>query len=203
MPGRFFLTRSVEAVAEVLGTAAIPPQPPRHNMAPGQEIVTLTADGLMTMRWGLIPQGRVNARGRPVMEVLVNARSETLFEKSAFEGLRRAVVPVDGWYEWTGKTRHKTAWSIAPKDGSLLLFAAVYDVWSAPGGREVPQVATVTCAPSGDVVDIHDRMGVILDPSDVATWLKGPVEAAAPLMRPWPDGRLSVQEAAGVDWDAP
>ena len=48
-------------------------------------------DGALTrMRWGMIPVGRVNARGRPVMETIVNARSETVFEKSAFQGVGRA-----------------------------------------------------------------------------------------------------------------
>ena len=57
------------------------------------------------MRWGMIPVGRVNARGRPVMETIVNARSETLFEKTAFQGVARCLVPADGWYEWTGAVR--------------------------------------------------------------------------------------------------
>lgn len=201
MPGRLFLTRSAAEIADALGLAEPPPpQLPRFNMAPGQEVLVITAGGPRMMRWGLIPSGRRNARGRPVMEVIVNARSETLFEKSAFEGLGRAVVPADGWYEWTGRTGRKTAHRITAADGSLLLFAAVTDTWVAPGGREVPQVATVTCAPSADVRDIHDRMGVLLRPGDVATWIAGPKDAARRLMVPWPDGSLTVGPADGVDW---
>mgnify|MGYP001792124484 FL=1 len=176
---------------------------PRRNVAPGQEIVVLTETGLTRMRWGIIPVGRVNARGRPVMETIVNARSETVFDKSAFSGTGRAVVPMNGWYEWTGEKRRKTAWRIAPKTGGFLFFAAITDRWQGPGGVAVDQVATLTCAPSADVVDIHHRMGVILAPEDIPLWLTGTEEAVAPLLKPWPEGRLQVSKAEDVDWDAP
>lgn len=202
MPGRFFLTTPMPEVAVVLGADAGPVgnEPARHNIAPGQQIVVFGPDGFSHMRWGIIPVGRVNARGRPVMETLINARSETVFDKSAYEGMGRAVVPANGWYEWTGEKRRKTAWRIAPKGGGLLWFAAVTDVWQGPGGIEVPQVASVTCAPSADVVDIHHRMGVLVEAADVPLWLDGDAETATPLMKPWPDGRLEVEEATGIDW---
>lgn len=152
------------------------------------------------MRWGMIPVGRVNARGRPVMETIVNARSETVFEKSAFRGVGRAVVPADGWYEWTGKARRKQPWRIRATDGGLLFFAAITDVWDAPGGLRVPQVATVTCEPSADVREIHDRMGVLLPRRAVETWLSGDEAAAKTLCVPYPDGSLAVETADDVDW---
>lgn len=78
-------------------------------------------------------------------------------------------MPADGWYEWTGETGCKTAWAVRSKDGAPLWFAAVYDVWAGPGGITIPQVATLTCPPNGDLRHIHDRMGVILSPEDVTT----------------------------------
>ncbi|NKB26957.1 MAG: SOS response-associated peptidase [Rhodobacteraceae bacterium] len=205
MPGRLFLETPVAEVAAALGTpvGAVADEPPRRNIAPGQEVLVLRDDGaLVRMRWGLIPVGRVNARGRPVMETLINARSETLFDKSAFEGLRRCIVPADGWYEWTGKARRKTAWRIKPKSGGLLAFAAVWDVWNGPGGIQVAQVATVTCEPSADVRDIHHRMGVLRHPADYSVWLNGAQADAAALCVPYPDGALGVAAASDVDWGA-
>ncbi|MEM1233987.1 MAG: SOS response-associated peptidase [Pseudomonadota bacterium] len=203
MPGRFFLETPVDDIARWAGVPVgdCPPQEPRRNVAPGQDVVTIT-DTLSPMRWGLIPQGRKNTRGRPVMEVLVNARSETVFDKSAYEGVRRCIVPAEGWYEWTGEKRKKQAWSIAPKGGALMGFAAIYDVWKGPGGVEVPQVATVTCEPNADVRDIHHRMGVILFPAQFEAWLRGDQAEAAKLMAPLPDGSLSVAKADDVDWNA-
>ncbi len=204
MPGRLFLTETAEMLGAELeaDAAAIAPLPVRHNIAPGQEIVVF--DGALSlMRWGIVPVGRVNARGRPVMEQIINARSETVFDKSAFDGVGRAVIPVNGWYEWTGQTRRKTAWRIGPKDAGLLYFAAITDVWTAPGGLRVPQVAAVTCAPNADVEPIHHRMGVLLDRADIATWLGDDLEAAKALMVPWPVGRLHIEEASDVNWDGP
>ncbi|CAN0605993.1 unnamed protein product, partial [Ectocarpus sp. 12 AP-2014] len=106
-------------------------------------------------------------------------------------------------YEWTGEKRRKTAWRIRPKDKGLLFFAAITDVWRAPGGMTVPQVATVTCPPNQDVVSIHHRMGVLLKKDDVARWLQGSKEDVVPLMVPWPEGLLKIEEATDVNWDAP
>jgi putative SOS response-associated peptidase YedK len=206
MPGRLILETPIATVATFLGADAgvVEAEPPRRNVAPGQEIVVCPPDRtLVRMRWGMIPVGRVNARGRPVMETIVNARSETVFAKSAFAGVRRAIVPADGWYEWTGPVRRKTAWRIGRRDGRPLAFAAIWDVWTAPGGRELAQVATLTCAPNADVAAVHDRMGVLLEPADVAQWLDGDETEAGALLRPYPDGLLAVTEAKGVDWTRP
>ncbi len=149
---------------------------------------------LVLMRWGMIPMRRVIARGRPVMETIVNARSETLFRKSAFVGLGRAILPVDGWYEWTGATRRNTRWRIARKEASILAFAAVFDVWRVPGGQEAANFATVTCAPNADLEEIHHRMPVVIAAQDVGTWLTGPADQAAALCRPLQEGVLEIRE---------
>lgn len=197
MPGRFFLETSVADLADALGARADPAEEDgvRLNVAPGEEIRVLTPDRrLCRMRWGLIPMGRKNARGRPVMETIVNARSETVFDKSAFAGVGRGVVPADGWYEWTGQRGRKTPWRIARKDGAPLFFAAITDTWNGPGGLAVDQVATVTTDPNSDVRAIHDRMGAILAPDEVDAWLTAPDDDARRLLRPLADGSLSVEE---------
>lgn len=205
MPGRFFLTSSMSDLAKDLGRngESVADEPVRHNIAPGQNIVVVTEAGFRHMRWGIVPVGRVNARGRPVMETIVNARSETVFDKSAYLGTGRAVVPMNGWYEWTGEKRRKNAWAITPKVGGFLYFAAITDRWQGPGGVVVDQVATLTCAPSKDVCDIHHRMGVILELTDIEHWLSRSEEDVKPLLRSWPAGRLTVAEAKGIDWNGP
>lgn len=202
MPGRLFLDLNGAGLGAALGVDGVS-DPPRQNIAPGQQITVWTGGGLQAMRWGIIPVGRVNARGRPVMETLINARSETVFDKSAYAGVGRAVVPVSGWYEWTGEKRRKTAWRITPKAGGLLYFAAITDVWQGPGGVTVPQVATVTCPPNQDVAPIHHRMWVLLHHKDIPMWLDGTEDAARALMVTWPNGQLRIGEARGVDWDGP
>lgn len=201
MPGRFFLDRP-EGLAATFGLKEPLQIPPRRNIAPGQEILVYDGQALGPMRWGIVPVGRVNARGRPVMETIINARSETVFDKSAFEGVGRAVIAVNGWYEWTGKTRRKTAWAISPAAEDFLFFAAITDLWTAPGGLQVPQVAAVTCEPNADVAPIHHRMGALLEFSDIATWLTGEPTHAKALLQPWPEGRLRIEKDPDVDWSA-
>jgi len=197
MPGRLFLTRPISQVADALNVPLDPvkSEKPRQNIAPNETIAVLTTNGLSMMRWGIIPVGRVNARGRPVMETIINARSETVFDKSAFSGVGRGVVPVDGWYEWTGEKQRKIAWEISLESQSLLYFAAITDVWTAPGGLTLPQVATVTCPPNRDVQKIHHRMGVILGQEDIPVWLDGSDEDAAQLMTPLQNGLLKICRA--------
>jgi putative SOS response-associated peptidase YedK len=94
MPGRFYLTHSIAEQVDLFGST----QPDfvdtaRLNIWPGQLITVCDPSrALRQMRWGMIPVGRVNARGRPVMATIVNARSETVFDKSAFLGVHRASV---------------------------------------------------------------------------------------------------------------
>lgn len=204
MPGRLLLETPLADLAQAVGVAAgIAPDGPRRNIAPGQEVLVLAPDGWRRMRWGIVPVGRVNARGRPVMETIVNARSETLFDKTAFAGTGRGVVPADGWYEWTGKARRKQAWRLRRTDGAPLWFAAITDRWEAPGGQVVDQVATVTCEPNAQVAGIHHRMGVMLAREDIPTWLGGTPDEVAGLMVPLAEGVLSIETADGVDWSGP
>lgn len=205
MPGRLFLARPQAEIERALGVPSDHRIVPRRNIAPGVPVPVLAAGAgaIAEMRWGIVPVGRVNARGRPVMETIVNIRSETMFAKSAFEGMSRAIVPADGWYEWTGKPRRKTAWRIARRDGGLLYFAALCDTWLIPGGKRLWQVATVTCAPNKDVEAVHDRMGALIDRNDVETWLCGTPDDARALAVPLADGVLSVERADDTDWTRP
>jgi putative SOS response-associated peptidase YedK len=201
LPGRLFLTATVAELAGQFGAdaAGVAETGPRPDVAPGDVVAAVVAEGgrrLVPMRWGMIPMRRTNARGRPVMETIVNARGETLFSKSAYAGLGRCILPVSGWYEWTGTPRRKTRWAIAAADGSVLAVAAVWDRWQGPGGAEVLSLATVTCAPNGDVAPVHDRMPAIVEPLGRALWLGEAEGDPASLLRPLPDGRLRV-EAAG------
>jgi putative SOS response-associated peptidase YedK len=172
------------------------------ELAPGAPVpAVLPGRRLVAMRWGMIPMGRTNARGRPVLETIVNARAETLFAKSAFAGLGRCIVPASGWYEWTGPARRKQRWRISAPGGPILALAAIWDRWQAPGGgAEILSLATVTCVPSPEVAAVHDRMPAILEPGDRAGWL-GETEAdPAALLRPLPAGRLEVvqDQASGA-----
>lgn len=198
MPGRYFLNEPLAELATALDATCQTADPgPRPDAAPGETSAVLVDDPrrLIEMRWNMIMSGRVNARGRPVMETITNARSETLFTKSAFEGVRRAVLPVSGWYEWTGKKRRKTRWRMSPANGGRFLFAAIWDAWEAPGGIEVYQMATVTVEPNADVADYHHRMPALLSFEDLNDWFSGGNKRAMELLRPAERGTVLVAQA--------
>ena len=199
MPGRFFLNASLDNLASAFAAERGDMDDPgaRPDAAPGEAVAAIVGGPrrLAEMRWGMIPMGRKNARGRPVMETTVNARSETLFDKSAFEGVRRCILPVSGWYEWTGAKRRKTRWEIFDAASPVLAFAAIWDVWAAPDGREIASLATVTVPPSDDVEPVHRRMAAILAPEDWPVWLGEAEGDPASVLRSYPAGRLTIRES--------
>ena len=90
-----------------------------------------------------------------------------------------------------------TRWTIRAPAEPILAFAAVWDLWRAPGGAEVASLATVTCAPNAEVAPVHDRMPAILDRDAWPVWLGEADGDPAALLRPWPDGRLVAAADAG------
>lgn len=192
------MTATVAELAGLFAAAAeeIAEPGPRLDVGPGADLVAVVPGRrLEAARWGMIPMGRTNARGRPVLDTIVNARGETLFSKSAFAGLERCIVPVSGWYEWTGERRRRTRWAIRAPEG-LLALAAVRDTWRPPGGgAAVGSLALVTCAPNSEVAAVHDRMPVVLAPAAWALWLGEVPGDPAALIEPPPDGALVVEPA--------
>src|SRR5262249_16441106 len=136
---------------------------------------------LVPARWGFS-----SSRAR----LIVNARSETAPEKfsSAFAE-RRCVMPVDGFYEWTGykKQRHPV-WYHARNKG-LLLLAALYET-RADG---TTGFTVLTTTPNRLTAQVHDRMPAIIAPTSVATWLSAP---SPQLLQPAPEEVLVAEEVS-------
>jgi len=153
----------------------------RYNLAPTQPVAVLWrgAEGrrLSVARWG-VPRRRGG--------IAINARDDRLRTPvwRAALGEGRVVVPLRGFYEWEAGTRQP--WYVHRRDGELLLMAALWT--EDPEGRHA---AIITTEPSGDMVDIHDRMPAILEPERVEPWLRErDPEAAAELLGPAPEGAL-------------
>jgi len=197
LPHHFFLEAAAEALAAPFGLPAASAQPWREVVPGG--VVPAVAGGprrFVAMRLGMIPVGRQTARKRPVLETIVNARAETLFRKPAFAGLARCLLPVGGWYEWTGEgRRRRRRWAVRMPGRPVIALAAVWDLWRAPGGTEVASLATVTCAPNPEIASVHDRMPVILAPEAWPVWLGEAEGDPAALLVPAPGGTLAVEPA--------
>jgi putative SOS response-associated peptidase YedK len=171
---------------------------PRYNVAPTQSVPVIRQHPkepvrqLSMMRWGLIPSWAKNASDSARK---INARSETATTQPAFRDAmksRRCLIPADGFYEWkkNGKIRQPYCFEI--NDGELFAFAGLWDRWKNPNGEWIRSCSILTTTPNAVTAQVHDRMPVILNPSDFDLWLDpgmNDTTAAAELLRPF-DARL-------------
>ena len=124
------------------------------------------------VRWGFVPGwAKEMLPGRP----LINARSETAYEKASFKNAirrRRCLIPADGFYEWqdVGGPR-KQAWFIHRPDHALFAFGGIWEHWMAPDGSELETAAMLTAAPNALLANIHERSPVVITPENFTRWL--------------------------------
>src|SRR5712692_7276335 len=133
MCGRFTFTDSPGLYAR-FGIALAPDESiaPRFNIAPSQQIPTVVegSDGraLRWMQWGFRPGWFTPKPGQPPP---INARAETLLERSMFRGTvpaHRCIIPADGFFEWkvVPGQRRKQPMYIRLKGGGIFGFAGLY-----------------------------------------------------------------------------
>ena len=151
------------------------------------------------VRWGLLPGWTDTPDDFPL---LINARSETIASKPSFADSfreRRCLAVADGFYEWqTDGARKRPFWIHFP-GGRPFGIAAIWDRWStAAGERTLESCALVTTDASEDIADVHNRMPVILDREQVASWLdpRTNLDELAGLMRPGQPGRFELREVS-------
>ena len=192
MCGRYTLATDLEELIEVF---EVPPvlftHEPSYNIAPTQMAPVVAEDKegrrMGLMRWGLIPTW---AKDPAIGNRQINARSETVRTRPAFRDAfvrRRCLVPADGFYEWQRTDGPRRPFWIHPADGSLLGFAGLWERWRPPEGVEVYSFTILTTDASDSVRPFHDRMPVILCPSDRPAWLSrdSDPETLTALLRPY------------------
>jgi len=148
----------------------------RYNVAPGDEVLAVTRDGGTLLRWGFL---RDNAY------TTINARAESLAGRPTWRAaLRdgRCLVVADDFYEWRREPDgRKTPHWITRSDRLPFAFAGLASTWGT--------VAIVTTAATPQLVELHDRMPVMLAPEAEDAWLAGRTspDAACELLRPFAD----------------
>jgi putative SOS response-associated peptidase YedK len=96
-----------------------------------------------------------------------NARLETVASNGLWKGAfaaTRALVPMRGYYEWTGEAGKKDAHFLHATDGGLLAAAGLYTARKIGDDWQV-SVAIITRPARDASGEIHDRMPVFLEPS--------------------------------------
>jgi putative SOS response-associated peptidase YedK len=206
MCGRFTLTVDPADLQDAFGLSEPAPAglTPRYNIAPTQPVAVvpnLAPRKLEMFKWGLIPSW---AKDPKIGNALINARSETVAEKPAFRAAfkrRRCLIPADGFYEWKRAGKTKTPLYIQLKGGEPFALAGLWEIWTAPDGSAVNTCTIITTEPNALMKDIHDRMPVILPPSEYDAWLTPgelPAEKAVALLKPFAASKMKARAVSSL-----
>jgi putative SOS response-associated peptidase YedK len=172
------------------------------NVAPTQTmpVITRTEDNqqhqLELMRWG-IP--RFIGPGK-VKDVFNTRADKAFWSWKKLTSTQRVLVPATGFYEWRMQAGGKQPYFIRPKDEELFSFAGIWNTWKNDDGLEIKTYSILTTDPNEEMLDIHNRMPVILHRDDEATWLSAEhdndCETLEMLLHPYDDNSLEMFEVS-------
>ena len=190
MCGRFVLETPLKATAEIFNAqmAESLVTVPNFNIRPSENISVLVSNSgkrkLGQMRWGFVPHWYKSVADGPL---LFNARAETLAEKPAFRDAcrrRRCLIPADGFYEWKKTVgSNSKPFYVRRSDRKQMIFAGIWQ-FSDDCEDRIPTCTIITVPASEQILGIHNRMPLLMDPNDWAGWLgEGQGVKAAKLMK--------------------
>jgi putative SOS response-associated peptidase YedK len=182
--------------------------PASFNVAPTQQVPILREiDGVKRgslVRWGLIP---FFARGEPPKYSTINARIEGFETAASYRGPwkrgQRCLQFASGFYEWhvDGEGR-KAPYFIHLSDQSVFAFAALWDRSVKPDGTAIESCVHITLPANELMREVHNggnnphRMPAILHREDQEIWLKGSLEEARAVLRPYEAARMGAYEVS-------
>lgn len=131
------------------------------------------------MDWGLIPfWTKDNETAQQNKQLALNARSETIFEKSMFkDGIlsQRCLVIIDGFFEWRHFNNQSYPYYIRLVDHQPFALAGIWDKWRNPDTSiESRTFSVITAEANPLMAQIHNtkkRMPVILSRENEKKWI--------------------------------
>lgn len=167
-----------------------------YNVAPTQIMPVIVDDDgsnkVELMRWG-IP--RFIGPGK-VKEVFNTRADKAFWSWKKLTTTQRVLVPATGFYEWRREEGGKQPYFIHPKDEELFSFAGIWNAWKGEDGQIINTYSIMTTEPNADMLEIHNRMPVILHRDDEVTWLSGvndnDISVLQGLLVPYEDGGLEL-----------
>lgn len=190
MCGRYSLTSPPEVIKERFKLLWSPELTAHFNIAPSQMIpVIREADKgreLVLLKWGLIPSW---SKDPAIGSKLINARAETLADKPSFRNAykrRHCLIPADSFYEWKAMRKGKQPYCIGLSDHALFGMAGLWEHWVNSAGEAVQTCTIITTAANELVGQLHERMPLIIQPSDYDAWLDASNPKSGELLKPFP-----------------
>jgi putative SOS response-associated peptidase YedK len=159
MCGRYDLSENPAAIRARFSIPSVPEFVASHDVRPTQRapiirINPLSAKRESTLaRWGLVPLANVPAH------------------QAAYTN-RRCLVPVSSFFEWSGTPGKRAKWRVSLQDQPLFALAGLWERWTNPhSGERVETYTIVTTAANETLLQVHDRMPVIVAPDRYENWL--------------------------------
>ncbi len=190
MCGRYALTSSPEVIAERFNLLWSAELQPHYNIAPSQMIPVVRASvkgrELVFLKWGLIPSW---AKDPAIGTRLINARAESLPDRPAFRDAyrqRRCLIPADAFYQWKPYGKRKQPYCVYMADRKPFGLGGLWEQWQDPSGKTVETCTIITTDANELLAELHDRMPLIVHPSDYDAWLDAGNPRAEELLKPFP-----------------
>lgn len=172
-----------------------------HPAQPGTVIRLENGERVLEqMTWGFPLVQKSKKTGLPLKPKPVNNarfdKLDTFFWKwTAVDPKHRCLIPTARYAEAVGEPGRMTETWLSVKDQPIFAWAGLWS-HSVEWGDVYTGVMTDN-AP--ELIDIHDRSPVILDPEDWDTWLHAPLEELYQFDQPYPGERLIV-ERTSMPW---
>jgi putative SOS response-associated peptidase YedK len=175
---------------------------PIHNVAPGRKGDVLAIirndqgnEGRL-MYWPLIP---AFAKDTKLSYSTMNARVERLTESATYKRLvqrRRCIIPIQGFYEWTGEKSPKQPWFVYLKSREPFALAGLWDSWRKPDGGTLESFSIITLPPNDFIRPFHNRIPAILQRDEEEPWLdcNNPFEKVRGVLEPFPSELMAAHQ---------
>ena len=163
-----------------------PEDSPRYNIAPTDSVLAVGGGGADMVRWGI-----EGGKGG-----LFNLRSETALSQPNYRDMllgQRVLVPASHFYEWRKVGKQRLPVAVSRGDGKFLHLAALRGRWQGE-----PAATILTTTPNADIEALHNRMPVVLNDEDAATWVLEELSLRhlAEFLKPCPSGWLRLAPAS-------
>ena len=120
------------------------------------------------MKWGFISKDN---------KTLINARSETINNLYTWKDViktNRCIIPSNGFYEWDKKDKTKYKFNVINE--TPLFMAGLYKIFPYKD-KQLVHFSIITTQSNSSIIDVHDRMPVIIKRDEFDKWLGNDFES--------------------------
>ena len=166
MCGRYYLEITKENMSFVSNIDSFEYKT-NYNISPQTTVPAIITNELLNTTWGYFPSWlKEQDNPRP----LFNSRYESLLEKKTFTSAfrnNRCLIPLSGWFEWRTENESRQPYFFYNKENLQIFTAGLF--WKRSNGDIETSIITREAVSPLDT--IHNRSPVILDASQIESWL--------------------------------